>query len=75
ASCAPCGDWSSSGACARTAAADETGTINLRFEPSANAGYTLMGSPTVIADIATTGAHPQLAARLWDVAPDGQQTL
>jgi hypothetical protein len=34
-----------------------------------------MGAPTVIADLATTGVHPQLVARLWDVAPDGTQTL
>src|SRR3712207_8102354 len=34
-----------------------------------------MGSPTVIADIATTGANPQIVSRLWDVGPDGNQTL
>jgi hypothetical protein len=37
-----------------------------------------MGSPTVIADIDVSGTDPsnsELAARLWDVGPDGNQTL
>ena len=38
-------------------------------------GYTLMGSPTVIAEIASPGPNSQLAARLLDVAPDGSETL
>ena len=61
--------------CATTASGDEPGTINYRLPPAAGPGYTLMGSPTVIADIAATGASPQLVARLWDVGADGQQTL
>lgn len=38
-------------------------------------GFTLLGLPMVTARIDTTGAFGQLASRLWDVAPDGQQTL
>jgi hypothetical protein len=39
-------------------------------------GYTLLGSPTVIADLVVTGAeYAQVAGRLWDVGPDGMQTL
>jgi fermentation-respiration switch protein FrsA (DUF1100 family) len=63
------------GACAQTPAADEQGTVNYRLPAPAGDGYTLMGSPTVLADVTTTGAHPQLVARLWDVGPDGRQTL
>ena len=35
----------------------------------------MIGSPTVVADITLPGATSQLAARLLDVAPDGQQRL
>jgi hypothetical protein len=38
-------------------------------------GYTLMGSATVVATIASPGANSELAARLLDVAPDGTETL
>lgn len=38
-------------------------------------GFTLMGLPTISADIATAGSNGQLDARLWDVSPDGQQLL
>ncbi len=38
-------------------------------------GFTLMGLPTVTASISTLGAFGQLAARLWDVLPDGSQRL
>lgn len=63
------------GACATTSAADEPGTANYRLSPATGAGYTLLGSPTVIADLRITGAFPTLAMRLWDVGPDGSQTL
>ncbi len=45
------------------------------MEPAEGGGFTLMGSPTVLADITSSGPHSQIAARLLDVAPDGQQTL
>jgi hypothetical protein len=61
--------------CVRTSAADEPGTMNVRLPAAAGDGYTLMGAPTVIADLTVTGSIAQLNARLWDVAPDGQQTL
>jgi hypothetical protein len=38
-------------------------------------GYTLLGRPTVTADIVTAGANGQLASRLWDVDAAGQQVL
>src|SRR3954463_12661492 len=63
------------GACATTSAADEAGTANYRLPGATGAGYTLLGSPTVIADVKVTGPFPALAERLWDVGPDGRQTL
>ena len=44
--------------------------------PAAPAGgYTLMGSPTVIADFDAPGDNTQIAARLMDIAPDNSQKL
>jgi hypothetical protein len=62
-------------ACASVASDDEPGTVNVLLPAATGEGYTLMGAPTVLADIATTGPFPQLNARLWDVAPNGRQTL
>jgi hypothetical protein len=63
------------GACATTSAADEPGVATYRLSAAAGDGYTLLGAPTVIARLAVTGAFPELALRLWDVSPDGRQTL
>jgi predicted acyl esterase len=63
------------GACATTSAVDEPGTASYRLPGATGAGYTLLGSPTVIADVNVTGAFPTLALRLWDAGPDGRQTL
>jgi hypothetical protein len=62
-------------ACAAVSAADEASTVNVRLPAATGDGYTLMGAPTVIADLTATGPFPQLVARLWDVGPDGAQTL
>jgi predicted acyl esterase len=37
--------------------------------------YTVIGRPTVRAQLRTTGPFGQLQSRLWDVAPNGIQTL
>ncbi|WP_183093530.1 CocE/NonD family hydrolase [Nocardioides stalactiti] len=37
--------------------------------------FVLLGRPTVRATVATTGVGGQLAARLWDVGPNGRQLL
>ena len=63
------------GACATTSAADEPGTANYRLPAATGDGYTLLGSPTVIATLKVSGTFPALAERLWDVGPDGRQTL
>jgi predicted acyl esterase len=38
-------------------------------------GYTLMGSPTVIADIESPSPNSEIAARLLDVSPEGTERL
>ncbi|HYP48887.1 MAG TPA: CocE/NonD family hydrolase [Thermoleophilaceae bacterium] len=67
-------------ACATTPSADLGGTATYRLAPAAGDGYTLLGSPTVIGRFEVSNErHPdsaQVAARLWDVAPNGgPQTL
>jgi hypothetical protein len=47
-----------------------------RLPAAAGPGYTLLGSPTVIANLNVTGQFPIIAARLWDVDPStGNETL
>jgi predicted acyl esterase len=40
-----------------------------------SSGFTLLGLPTVTATVKTVGAFGEIAARLWDVLPNGQQRL
>jgi hypothetical protein len=61
--------------CRTVSAADDPGAATYRLPVVKGGGYTLMGSPTVRATIQTTGAFPQVDSRLWDVAPNGNQTL
>jgi hypothetical protein len=66
------------GACVRTSATDQTAAATYRLPAATGTGYTLLGTPTVIADLTVTGVSPQnseLAGRLWDVASDGMQTM
>lgn len=64
------------GACATASAADQPGTATYRLDPAPAGGYTLMGSPTVIADISATAPTSELVARLLDVDPaTNQETL
>jgi hypothetical protein len=64
--------------CATVSASDQPGTATYRLPPAPSGGYTLLGAPTVVARLTVTGQPgvPQIAGRLWDVAPDGSsQTL
>jgi predicted acyl esterase len=63
------------GACAQADGADQTGTATYRLPPAPPSGYTLMGSPTVVAHLNSPGPHSQIASRLLDVGPDGKETL
>jgi hypothetical protein len=62
-------------ACNTADGADQPGTAAYRLEPAPTEGYTLLGAATVIAKFTVPGDTSQVAARLLDVAPDGQETL
>ena len=62
-------------ACATASGADLSGVATYRLPAAAGSGYTLMGSPTVVATINSQVANSELAARLLDVGPDGTETL
>ena len=61
-------------ACVTVPVAEQDGVAAYTFSPGE---VTLLGAPLVRADLRVTGsrAAAQLAARLWDVALDGAQTL
>jgi hypothetical protein len=64
-------------ACATVPTETAPGTANYTL-PAVKRHYTLLGSPTIRAKVAISGAPPedtQLAGRLWDVSPGGEQTL
>jgi hypothetical protein len=63
------------GACATAPAADDPGAATYRLAAAPAGGYTLMGSPTVIAEFLEKDPNSQVAARLLDVAPDETETL
>ena len=42
------------------------------YELAVPTGFTLMGSPTVVAEMGNAGQFPQVSARIWDIGPDGQ---
>lgn len=63
------------GACATASAADQVGAATYRSAPAPAGGFTLLGSPTVVADIFSPGPTSQIAARLLDVDPNGTQRL
>lgn len=64
-----------SNACASPSGAKEPGTANYESAPAPAGGFTLLGSPTVVADFEGGGAESAIAARLVDVAPDGTKQL
>jgi acetyl esterase/lipase len=63
------------GSCAVAEATTEPGTVEYVFPPAPGKGYTLLGSPTLIADFKLPGDTSQVAARLLDISPDGQERL
>ena len=62
-------------ACATADGADQAGAAAYRRDAAPAGGYTLLGSPTGAAEFTMPGDTSQVAARLLDVAPDGQETL
>lgn len=65
------------GACATASGADQpTGVASYDLPAATGAGYTMIGAPIVVAKLgAVTGSFAQIDARLWDVGPDGNETL
>jgi hypothetical protein len=61
--------------CVTVPASRDPGTAVYRLSRARGDGYTLLGSPTVVAKLDVSGEFPQVATRLWDVAPDGTQTF
>jgi hypothetical protein len=61
--------------CTSASADDQPGVATYRLPAAAGSGYTLMGSPTVIAKIDSPTANSEMAARLFDVDPSGTETL
>ena len=59
-------------ACKTVAAETEPNTANYTMT---SGGFTLMGLPTVKATISDVGPFGEIAARLWDVTPGGEQRL
>ena len=63
-----------SNACKTVAAADEAGTANYPL-PAVTEPVTLMGATSVIADFGSGTPNNEIAARLFDVLPDGTERL
>ncbi len=66
---------SSGGNPCRTAPADDLPGVATYHLTVTKKGFTVMGSPTVIARIDSPTANSQIAARLLDVDPNGTETL
>lgn len=62
-------------ACATAPGNDQRGVASYRLPAATGTGYTLLGSPTVIARWKSPSSNSQVAARLLDVAPDNTETL
>jgi hypothetical protein len=71
----PVQNGSGGNACQTAPGDDLNGLATYRLPAAAGSGYTLLGSPTVVATIANPVANSELAARLLDVAPDNTETL
>lgn len=63
-------------ACARAPVSSPEGTVEYKLPRIPDGGYTLMGAPTVEADISVAnGSDSQIAARLFEVDADGLHRL
>jgi dienelactone hydrolase len=61
--------------CTSAPGADQGGVASYRLPAAGGSGYTLMGSPTVIAKLTSGSANNEIAARLFDVDTGGTETL
>jgi predicted acyl esterase len=63
------------GACASVSGVDQSGVANYRLATTPAGGFTLMGSPTIIARVDSPSPNSEIAARLVDVNPEGKESL
>jgi hypothetical protein len=61
--------------CKTVGPGDSSGGAIYKLPAAPAGGYTLLGSPTVIATFDSPGENNQIAARLMDIAPNGDQKL
>jgi len=65
--------FGSSDACKTIPTTAEAGVAT--YSRAVARGFTLLGLPTIKADVFSSGQYGQIDARLWDVSPDGTQLL
>lgn len=61
--------------CSSVSSADQPNIANYRLDAAPVGGFTLMGSPTIIAKIEAPSPNSEIAARLVDESPAGTETL
>jgi hypothetical protein len=61
--------------CRSVSADPDPGAATYESAPAPAGGLTLIGSPTITARLRIEGDYPQITARVWDVAPSGDQTM
>lgn len=61
--------------CPKFPASTDAGAATYLGRPATGDGYTVVGSPTVSARVRVNGKFGEISTRLWDVAPDGSQTM
>jgi fermentation-respiration switch protein FrsA (DUF1100 family) len=62
-------------ACATVPAGDQPRAANYQLASAPAGGFTLMGSPTIIAKVQAPSPNSEIAARLVDVSPEGTESL
>lgn len=63
------------GVCASIPVEDNTSAANYSLGAAPAGGYNLMGAPTIIANIESPSPNSEIAARLLDVSPSGEESL
>lgn len=61
--------------CSTVSGADQPDVANYRLAAAPAGGFTLMGSPTIIAKVEAPSPNSEIAARLVDVNPEGEESL
>ncbi|MFL5846255.1 MAG: acetylxylan esterase [Solirubrobacteraceae bacterium] len=64
---APSNTFTTGSICTTTSSADNASAATYKLDPAPVGGFTLAGSPTVIADMDVLGANDGVRARLYDV--------